>query len=244
MYSYHTSGVAVYFLGGKAHSCSFPLDLIQSSFPRLNIIYEKRSPKVEFKGDNDEALFNLAIQWRGCKNIEIDTSHYWSRSQRFDMIINLVIFARRYGLVGLGADMVKHLKPLILKQRSVLLGRHIREAEKLVSPHPIQELFAQAAVKSRLEFKVDPNHRDMNTSFSSSYSEDDAGMDEAHRAAYAGNNWVYESVSKTCPRFKEAVMDLAMEAWSKRDTKKGRVGKTNMLVTHVVDPLDGGQIIL
>ncbi|EHL03341.1 hypothetical protein M7I_0560 [Glarea lozoyensis 74030] len=166
--------------------------------------------------------------WSVCKNIEIDTLHYQTRSKQFDLIMSLVLFAKKYGLRGLGSDMVNHLKPLLIKQRSVLKPSHIRDVQTLVSPHPIQELFVQAAVKPYLEFRIDPNHREMTASFSSSSSDDDSYRDEAHRIAFAGNHFMYEKELKTCPAFELELMRLAGKLWWKREVTKKSGGRGGM----------------
>jgi hypothetical protein len=89
-------------------------------FTKLQITNDQESPKLELGRGVSKDLFNLAIQWAVCKNIEIDTTCYNNPSTQFDEITSLVLFANSAGVNGLGADMVNHLKPLILKKPSVL----------------------------------------------------------------------------------------------------------------------------
>jgi hypothetical protein len=244
-YSSYKTGVAVH-LNQNVHRCKFPRPFIQITFPKLKIIDEKDSLKVEFTGgSNLEDLFELAIQWSVCKNIEIATLRYQTRSKQFDLIMSLVLFAKRHGLQGLGSDMVNHLKPLIIKQRSVLKPSHIRDVQTLISPHPIQELFVQAAVKPYLEFRIDPNHREMAASFPSSSSDDESYRDEAHRMAFAGNHFIYEKELKNYPEFELELMRLARKLWWKREVTKKSGGRGGLGIrTFIVDPLDGEQILL
>jgi hypothetical protein len=250
------------------HECKFPLTTIKQIFTKLRIVNNQNSPRLELWKEGSKDLFDLAMQWSCCKNIQIDTTRCNNVSKQMEQIMSLVLFAEKAGVKDLSAGMVKHLKPLILElrsERSELNSHHIRTAETLPSPHPIQKLFAEAAMRSRYEFRLDPAYRRMNTSFSSSASDeaDESHRDEAHRMAYEGDKWIYAKAMKRNPKFAQEVNKLMMSMWESRGlpktkervpegramkgkaTKgKGRQGDENTRNWVVIDPLDGTEIVL
>jgi hypothetical protein len=192
--------------------------------------------------DVKPAIFDLVIQCFICKNFTLEHDANISKAGEIGIILEIVELSLELGFPDPGDAAIAHLKSILISSRSALTSNHVRRAYRLPDSHPIQKLFAKAAIQAYMRrdrhYDMAGVDRDEDVNFP------DNDLDEARaRSIFGlGMHFRYIRERRTIKGFKMDLAEAMDEVTSNADKRLvSRSRRHQELETVYKDPLTGEQ---